>query len=77
MNLGIILNEDNKIINHRSLFKVLFNPFFRTMGFEVATIGDDKRLYKRVIQRCKKRKLKFHFHYDMSRKTRILKSRIF
>jgi hypothetical protein len=38
MYLGIIrCRTTNKIINHRSLFKVLFNPIFRMFGFSIGT----------------------------------------
>lgn len=42
LNLGVIY-KDNKIINHRSLFKVLFNPIFRYLGFCVGTPFDENK----------------------------------
>jgi len=36
LKLGIII-KNYKVINHRSLIKVLFNPFLRFIGYEIAT----------------------------------------
>ena len=40
MILGIIYNEKGKIVNHRSLIKVILNPFLRLIGFEIGSLYD-------------------------------------
>lgn len=42
LNLGIVYNENFDIINHRSLLKVLLNPFLRILGFCIATYVDEE-----------------------------------
>ena len=39
LKLGI-LYKDNKIVNHRSLLKVLLNPILRYFGFCIGTLYD-------------------------------------
>jgi hypothetical protein len=79
MNLGIIW-KDGKIINHRSLVKVLLNPFLRIIGYEIATesyqIGKQTpELGKALIRACKHR-LEFNFRYDTTGCGRELKRRL-
>ncbi len=39
--LGVIKNkETGKVINHRSLLKILLNPFLRVVGVQINTIFD-------------------------------------
>ena len=35
--LGIFMNQE-KLVNHRSLIKIIFNPIFRLFGFNILTI---------------------------------------
>lgn len=74
MKLGIVY-KDNKVINHRSLFKVLFNPIFRYFGFCFSTVVENNQLGNYQIIRCGKAKVewdfKYHNDYD-----RIVKSRV-
>jgi len=41
LNLGIVRNKERSI-SHRSLLKVVCNPFLRTLGFMIATIVQPK-----------------------------------
>jgi hypothetical protein len=43
MNLGI-LYKNGKIINHRSLLKVLINPILRRYGYYIGTICIDNEI---------------------------------
>ena len=53
--LGLIYNDKNKLINHRSLLKVLCNPIMRTRGICIASEFDkqDNFLRYRIIN-CEK-----------------------
>jgi len=51
LKLGIIM-KDNRIINHRSLIKVLLNPFLRCFGFCIATKMDQGRLGLPIFSKC-------------------------
>ena len=51
MNLGVIW-KDGKVINHRSLLKVLLNPFLRCCGWQIASLFDENKFKKYVIMRC-------------------------
>jgi hypothetical protein len=53
MILGIIKNKEDKVINHRSLFKVIINPICRMFGFCFATYYDGKELKQMRIKKCK------------------------
>jgi hypothetical protein len=55
LDLGI-LYKDKKIVNHRSLIKVIFNPILRYFGYHIATIVNDNRdtIIGLVIRKCKK-----------------------
>lgn len=35
--LGIFMNQE-KLVNHRSLIKIIFNPIFRLFGFNIITL---------------------------------------
>jgi hypothetical protein len=53
LKLGIIY-KDEKMVNHRSLLKVLFNPFLRMIGIQiVSAFNENGVLFKRIIMRCK------------------------
>lgn len=77
LNLGIIL-RDNITVGHRSLIKVLFNPFLRIFGIQIGTIyeKDLDRLTYPVISKCKK-KSKISFHFVLQSNERMLKRRMF
>ena len=53
MKLGIVYKED-KIINHRSLLKVLLNPFLRCVGLQIGTWYDNGQLKGPKLVRCNK-----------------------
>lgn len=65
LELGIICNKDGKIINHRSIIKVLINPFLRIIGIQIATKYDmDKNILLWLkIMKCRIVK-KISFGYD-------------
>jgi len=77
MNLGVVYNKDGKIVNHRSLIKVIFNPFLRLFGIQIATQYDKERnkLCKPVITKTKKIK-KVNFNYSLEDGWTIKKERI-
>lgn len=54
INLGVIVNSDNKTINHRSLLKVLLNPFLRYFGLQISTKfnTETQELGCPVIMKC-------------------------
>jgi len=49
--LGIIY-KDGKIINHRSLLKIVFNPLLRLFGWQIATRFDNEQLGGVVLMKC-------------------------
>ena len=48
LKLGI-LYKDDKIVNHRSLLKVILNPIFRYFGFCITTKCENNKLSRIVI----------------------------
>lgn len=62
LNLGII-RKNGAIINHRSLFKVVFNPVLRLVGLQIYTKNCDGRLGGLGIMRCPIR-CASSWHYD-------------
>ena len=65
MNLGIIW-KDGKIINHRSLLKVCFNPILRLAGIEIASLFDDNEFKRYVLKRCPRKKLVWYWDYPIT-----------
>lgn len=65
--LGVVWKDD-KIINHRSLLKVLLNPWLRLVGLQIATkfIEKDNVLGRCILMRCPRRPLVFSFKFDIS-----------
>jgi len=70
LNLGI-LRENGVIVNHRSLLKVILNPFLRTIGYQFATLlKDDGQLsWLPRFGKCPKLKFKWSWSYDMCERT--------
>ena len=68
INLGIIRNG-NRIIGHRSLLKVLVNPFLRVVGLQIATNLRNGKLGTPCLTRCTKHKQHFQtsWIYEMER----------
>jgi len=65
MKLGIVY-KDNKIINHRSLLKVLLNPFLRCIGLYIGTLYMDGQLKGiRLNRGTKTPKIIWSFNYDV------------
>jgi len=61
MKLGI-LYKDGKIVNHRSLLKVLLNPILRRFGFHIATHYSNNELGSVKLQKCSKvKRIKWDF----------------
>ncbi len=60
--LGIVYNAKNEMTSHRSALKVIFNPFLRFIGFNIATEIDTVNGVETItglkIVKCKKCKLK-------------------
>jgi len=55
LNLGV-LYKNGKLVNHRSLLKVLLNPFLRTTGFEIQSEFDNKVFKKYVVKKLDEEK---------------------
>lgn len=67
LNLGTI-RKNGKIINHRSLFKVVLNPVFRSLGFCIGTPYDlekDKFCGIFIFMKCPRKKIQWK-SYDMT-----------
>jgi hypothetical protein len=61
--LGIVWKDD-KIINHRSLIKILLNPFLRLVGLQIVSICNGKEIIRTVLMKCSRQRLKFSFNDD-------------
>lgn len=77
LNLGIVKNSSNRIINHRSLIKVLLNPFLRIIGIQIASICENNEIKGICINKCKRQKLKFSFKYPIAENEILIKERKF
>jgi hypothetical protein len=74
-----ILYKDKKIVNHRSLLKVLVNPILRYFGYCIGTIYDSSTEQLdgiRIAKVDKTNKIKWDFNshneYDVIIKKRLL-----
>ena len=74
-----ILYKDNKIVNHRSLLKVLINPILRYFGFYIGTsynLSNNKIGGIHILKTKKSNKIKWDFNshneYDIIVKKRLL-----
>lgn len=78
LKLGIVVDENGKIVNHRSLVKVVCNPFLRLLGINIATIykKDENKLYGVKIFKSKRAK-RLEFKYILEKGWNIKKGRIF
>lgn len=75
--LGLVYDLNNNLQNHRSLLKILLNPWLRTIGWHIATSYNKitRKMGLIVINRCPKKKLEFSFSYDMTNLKLIKKRR--
>jgi hypothetical protein len=76
LKLGI-LYKDKKIVNHRSLLKVLFNPILRYFGYCIATKLINNKLGSiLIIKQEKVKNIKWNFNnhndFDIIIKKRII-----
>ena len=76
MKLGI-LYKDNKIVNHRSLLKVLINPILRYFGYCIGTEYENEKLGKlRLIKQERTNKIRWDFNnhneFDLLIKQRLI-----
>lgn len=53
MKLGI-LYKDGKIVNHRSLLKVLINPILRKLGYYIGSVCENNEIKGIKLKSCKK-----------------------
>jgi hypothetical protein len=77
MNLTLgILYKDNKIVNHRSLLKVLINPILRYFGFQIGTPSNLIKLTGLIkFMKCEKtNNIKWNFN-SYNEYDRIVKKR--
>ena len=75
LKLGIVYNKKGMIVNHRSLVKVLCNPFFRLFGFHLGTVYniDENTLHKPRFMKTKR--MASCFEYDLPKGCSIKKER--
>jgi hypothetical protein len=64
INLGIVW-KDGKVINHRSLLKVLFNPLLRCAGWQITSVFENDEFLHYCFSRCRPC-LKSSWRYDIS-----------
>lgn len=55
MKLGILYHK-GKIVNHRSLLKVLLNPILRYCGCYIGSVCEDNRIKGLKLKKCKRAK---------------------
>jgi hypothetical protein len=65
LKLGIVY-ENNQIVSHRSLLKILLNPYLRLFGWQIGSVMGDNKTIKTRLVRCPKTGLKYSFVYDDS-----------
>lgn len=54
LNLGLIYDiQTDRLLNHRSLIKIIFNPIFRTFGFQIGSIFIDEKFNRYKLEKCK------------------------
>ena len=53
MILGTIY-KDGKVVNHRTLFKIILNPILRLFGFEIVSIFNGNDFVNYDIHKCKR-----------------------
>lgn len=78
LHLGIIVNPEGTIINHRSLLKVALNPIFRSMGFQLESVylKSINELSPEIkFSRCPKKDIKWE-PYDLG-DNKVIKKRMF
>ncbi len=75
INLGIIY-KNGKIINHRSLLKVIMNPFLRLIGLQIATVSENNKLYYSRLVRCPQ-KCQFNWTCLIEENVIVVKKRMF
>lgn len=76
LKLGI-LYKDNKIVNHRSLLKVLLNPILRRFGYCIGTYSIDGVTLKNVsVFKCNKT-TNIKYTLETNEYDKIVKRRIF
>ena len=77
MKLGIVY-KNGKVINHRSLLKVLINPIIRYFGFQIVSLYNEEinEIYGISLRKCDRQPIsydfKYHNDYDNIVKKRIL-----
>lgn len=75
LNLGILYKND-KIVNHRSILKVFFNPILRYFGFYIGTTCENGILGKiKICRQVPSKNIKFSF-FDHNDFDKIIKKRI-
>jgi len=77
LNLGIIY-EDGKIVSHRSLLKVVLNPFLRAVGLQVGTPynPETERLGWPALMRTPRCPLRFSWNYPLGKNQIAEKKRV-
>lgn len=75
MTLGIIY-QDNKIINHRSLLKVICNPILRFFGFQIHTICNNGVLGGIGLSKCQRIKTIKWNSYQITDDMKVIRKRL-
>ncbi len=76
MNLGV-LYKNGKIVNHRSLLKVIMNPILRYFGYYIGSICKDEMIIGIILLKGQKTSsikydFKSHNEFDKIIKKRII-----
>jgi len=69
LNLGVVI-AGGEVRNHRSLLKILANPFLRLVGLQVVSMSDGKDVFEYRMLKCRQQKnllhnLKESWFYEM------------
>jgi hypothetical protein len=62
LKLGILYKK-NKIINHRTLRKIFFNPILEIVGYQISSKFQDKKFIGYIIRKCERNKNIFKNFY--------------
>ncbi len=76
MRLGI-LYKDGRIVNHRSLLKVMINPILRYFGYYVATVCENEKVKGIKLKRGQKTNRILYYFNSSNEYDTIVRKRIF
>ena len=62
MALGLVY-RNGRVVNHRSLLKIMVNPWLRLLGREIGSVVVEEKVKNLVWKKCEKQKLQFDFNF--------------